>query len=201
MKYLFLSPHPDDVELTCGATMSKLATQGHDVAVAVFSDCDIANIHADVSQAHDVLKVGITYYFYYPRRDFLTNRQDILDTIIKLRDDTRPDVVFIPDFDSDIHQDHQVIGWEGLRAFKMTADIIAYSHSHNQVRNGNNYFVIVSSNEVAAKMRALSFYQSESDRSYFKADAVLGIMRYYGVQCESEYAEAFRIIRRVDRIK
>ena len=199
MKYLFLSPHPDDIELTCGGTISRLVGEGHDVSVAIFSECDIENIHTDVSHAHDVLNVGVTHYYYYPRRAFATHRQDILDTIIKLRDDTRPDVVFIPDFDSDIHQDHQVIGWEGLRAFKMTADIIGYSHSHNQIKTGNNYFVPISWRDVEVKIRALMFYPSEKDRSYFQRDAILGVMRYYGVQCEAEYAEAFRVIRMVKR--
>lgn len=199
MKYLFLSPHPDDIELTCGATIARLVSEGHDVNVAIFSDCSIDNIHSDVSHAHDALDIGATRYFYYPRREFGEHRQDILDNIIKLRDDIRPDVVFIPDFDCDIHQDHMVIGWEGLRAFKMTADIIGYSHSHNQIKTGNNYFVPVERQHIDAKLKALSFYVSEQDRYYFQKDAVLGVMKYYGVQCESEYAEAFRIIRMTKR--
>lgn len=200
MKYLFLSPHPDDIELTCGATISRLVREGHDVTVAVFSDCDVPESISDASKAHDILNVGSTRYYYYPQRDFGSHRQDILNTIIKLRDDIRPDVVFIPDFDSDIHQDHMVIGWEGLRAFKMTADIIGYSHSHNQVKSGNNYFVPVTYSDVEAKLEAVKCFESEQQRYYFKREAIIGIMRYYGVQCESEYAEAFRIIRKVDRM-
>ena len=199
MKYLFLSPHPDDVELTCGATISRLISEGHDVTVAVFSDCDVPESLTDTSNAHDILKVGSTRYFYYPQRDFAAHRQGILNDIIWLRDDIRPDVVFIPDFDSDIHQDHMVIGWEGLRAFKMTADIIGYSHSHNQIKTGNNYFVPVVYKDVEVKLMAIKCFESEQKRYYFNRETVIGIMRYYGVQCESEYAEAFRMIRMTKR--
>ena len=199
MKYLFLSPHPDDIELTCGATISRFVREGHDVTVAVFSDCDVSESMSDASKAHDILNVGSTRYFYYPQRDFGAHRQEILDTIIGLRNDIRPDVVFIPDFDSDIHQDHMVIGWEGLRAFKMTADIIGYSHSHNQVRSGNNYFVPVLFCDVEQKLHAVKCFTSEQARYYFNSETIVGIMRYYGVQCESEYAEGFRMIRMTKR--
>lgn len=199
MRYLFLSPHPDDIELTCGATISRLTREGNDVTVAVFSDCDLPESLEDASRAHDILNVGSTRYLHYPQRDFGTYRQDILNDIIRLRDAVHPDVVFIPDFESDIHQDHMVIGMEGLRAFKMTADIIGYSHSHNQVRNGNNYFIPVVFLDVEKKLEAIKCFTSEQERYYFNKETVIGIMRYYGVQCESEYAEAFRMIRMTKR--
>lgn len=200
MKYLFLSPHPDDIELCCGATISRLATIGHDVTLAVFSDCDTEGIMSDVSQAHSALFATRTRYYYYPQRHFPQHRQAILESILDLSREVRPDVVFLPDPDSDIHQDHQVIGWEGLRVFKMTADIIGFSHSHNQVVNRNNYFISVVYADVENKLRAVSYYPTEQDRYYFQPDAIRSTMRFYGVQCESEYAEAFRIIRKVDRL-
>ena len=39
MSILVLSPHTDDAELGCGATISRLVREGNKVRVAVFSMC------------------------------------------------------------------------------------------------------------------------------------------------------------------
>ena len=39
-KILVLSPHTDDAEIGCGASISKLIRMGHEVYYAVFSSCD-----------------------------------------------------------------------------------------------------------------------------------------------------------------
>jgi N-acetylglucosamine malate deacetylase 1 len=191
MKYLFLSPHPDDVELNCAGTISKLA--GNEIHIAVFSDCGIDQ--SETSQAHKSLGVT-THYFYFERRTFNKYRQEILDVLIQLNREINPDVVFMTD-QSDVHQDHQVIANEGLRAFR-GAELITYIHPYNQTKMEHTYFVKLNEEEVMNKVRVLSRYRSQLGRLYFKLEAIKGIARYYGVQCESDYAEAFKIIRKYD---
>jgi LmbE family N-acetylglucosaminyl deacetylase len=190
MIYLFLDPHPDDVELCCGATICKL--KGNEIHIAILSDCDLPE--DEISGSHDVLGVT-THYRYFTNRRFSEQRQEILDCLIELNDKIKPDVVFIPDL-SDIHQDHQVIGWEALRAFKLSADIISYAHPHNQLTGDHNYFVKVNQEQVNEKIKALSKYRSQLGRFYFKRETIEGTMRYYGVKCGAEYAEAFKIIKK-----
>jgi N-acetylglucosamine malate deacetylase 1 len=192
MIYLFLDPHPDDVELTCGATICKL--RDNEIHIAILSDCDLPE--GEISNSHDILGVT-THFFYFQRRRFNQDRQEILDCLIELNEKIKPDIVFIPDL-SDIHQDHQVIGWEALRAFKLSADIISYAHPHNQLTSDYNYFVKVNREQVNEKIKALSCYNSQLDRFYFQPEAIEGIMRYYGVKCGAEYAEAFKIIRKYE---
>ena len=57
-------------------------------------------------------------------RTFPEHRQEILELLIELWNDWQPDVVFQPSL-HDIHQDHQTIAAEGLRAFKRTT-ILGY---------------------------------------------------------------------------
>ena len=57
-------------------------------------------------------------------RTFPERRQDILELLVALWDEWRPDVVFQPSH-HDVHQDHQTIAQEGLRAFKRTT-ILGY---------------------------------------------------------------------------
>jgi len=49
-------------------------------------------------------------------RTFPDRRQDILELLVELWEEWRPDVVFQPSH-HDVHQDHQTIAQEGLRAF------------------------------------------------------------------------------------
>ena len=57
-------------------------------------------------------------------RTFPDRRQEILELLIALWNDWQPDVVFQPSL-HDVHQDHQTIAAEGLRAFKRTT-ILGY---------------------------------------------------------------------------
>lgn len=193
MNYLFLSPHPDDVELTCGASIARLISEGHEIAIAVFSNCDIDM--DETRQSHKILGAK-TIEYNFPRREFESSRQAILDELIVLRNMIRPDVVFLPDR-SDIHQDHQVIGREGIRAFKMDADIISYAHAHNQLECVSNYFIMINTDHVLTKLRSLEAYKSQHSRFYFKQESVIAVMRYHGTQCGAELAEAFRIIKQL----
>ena len=37
-KYLFIGPHPDDIEIGCGATAAKLAAEGKQVTFLILAD-------------------------------------------------------------------------------------------------------------------------------------------------------------------
>ena len=52
-------------------------------------------------------------------RTFPDHRQEILELLIEIWNDWEPDCVFMPSL-HDVHQDHQTIAQEGLRAFKRT---------------------------------------------------------------------------------
>lgn len=193
MKYLFLSPHPDDVELACGATIARLVEEKNEIFIAVFSDCDISL--QEMYRAHESLGAK-TLYFSYTRRTFDKHRQKILDDLIGIRNKFQFDVVFLPD-QSDIHQDHQVIGMEGLRCFKNTADIISYAHLHNQFRGSHNLYYEISYRHIEAKLMALNYYLSQRERSYFSKDAIISQLKSNGIQGGVDYAEIFKIIKQI----
>lgn len=193
MKYLFLSSHPDDVELVSGATIARLSAEGHQVDIAVFSDCGIEL--DEMYKAHNILGAK-THFVSFPRRVFDKHRQEILDCMIRIRDIIKPDIVFLPD-QTDIHQDHQVIGIEGIRAFRKNSDIIAYAHAHNHFENHCNYFVSVEMDHIKTKIKALDCYVSQWNRFYFQPIAIESIIRYYGLQAHVPYAEGFRIIKQL----
>ena len=121
-RVLVLAPHTDDGEFGCGGTMARLVDAGADVRYVAFS---IATKSLPEGFAPDTLarevreataELGIQEESLtvhdFEVRTFPERRQDILELLIGLWEEWRPDAVFQPSL-HDIHQDHQVVAAEG----------------------------------------------------------------------------------------
>src|SRR4029450_1427293 len=135
-------------EFGCGGTMARLVEEGSDVRYIAFSiatrslpggfppDTPAPGVRGPRSPpegfAPDTLarevkeataELGIPpenlTVHDFDVRTFPEHRQDILELLVALWEEWHPDAVFMPSL-HDIHQDHQVIAAEGLRAFKRT---------------------------------------------------------------------------------
>ena len=124
-KILILAPHTDDGELGCGGSIAKFIEEKKDIYYLAFSSAEKAVkkgygknvLKKEAIQAMKVLEVKHLIIKNYPVRNFPENRQAILEDLIKIREKIKPDLIFLPSL-NDIHQDHQVVAQEGLRAFK-----------------------------------------------------------------------------------
>ena len=203
---LVLAPHPDDGEFGCGASIHKLTQAGVEVHYAAFSPCTVS-VPNDFE--HDILykelnkaavQLGILkshiQTFDFPVRNFQEHRQAILNKLIQLRNELKPDLVFLPNSD-DVHQDHQVIHQEGIRAFKNCC-ILGYELPWNNLKFTSNFHYRITQNNLDAKWNAISAYQSQNFRSYKSVKLWEGLARVRGTQVGSEFAEAFELIRWID---
>ncbi len=202
-KILVLAPHTDDGELGCGGTIAKFCMEGYEVFYAAFSICsrslpaglDPQTLAIEVANATKVLGVKNSnlILFDFDVRKFKENRQDILEEMIKMKTKIQPDIVFVPS-PTDIHQDHQVISEEGLRAFK-NCSILGYEMPWNNVSFNTRSFIRIDEAHVQKKIDSLHQYKSQSHRSYLNADFIKSLAIIRGVQIGSKYAEAFEVIR------
>jgi LmbE family N-acetylglucosaminyl deacetylase len=202
-KALILAPHTDDGEFGCGGTIAKLVENGTEVYLAAFSACEQSVLK---KYPPDILigelkratkKLGIPeenlFLFDFQVRIFSERRQDILQTIIDLRNKINPDVVFMPSLD-DIHQDHYTIAQEGLRAFKFCT-ILTYEMPWNNLTFETSSFVILEERHLQKKIDALKEYESQSHRPYSNEEFIRSLARTRGVQINTNYAETFNVIR------
>ena len=202
-KILVLAPHTDDGELGCGGTIHKFSSEGSEVFYAAFSICTRSlpeHLHPmtlanELKAAAKILgiKQENLILFDFDVRHFPSLRQQILEEMIKLRTAVNPDLVFMPNC-NDIHQDHQTIYAEGLRAFKQTT-ILGYELPWNNLTFTTNTFIKLSEENVKTKIAALKEYKSQSSRTYLNDDFIHSLAKTRGVQIGSEYAEAFELIR------
>jgi hypothetical protein len=202
-KVLVLAPHTDDGELGCGGSIARKIEEGAEVMYVAFSICtrSLPEGWDPMTLAHEVkaatkilgLKEENLVLFDYDVRRFKEFRQDILEELVKLKKRFEPDLVFVPT-PSDIHQDHQVISEEGLRAFKNTS-IVGYELPWNNISFNTRSFIKLESRHLDKKIEALKEYKSQKHRTYLNEEFIKSLAITRGVQISTKYAEAFEVIR------
>ena len=203
---LVLAPHTDDGEFGCGGTMARLVDAGTDVRYVAFS---IATKSLPEGFAPDTLarevreataELGIPddnlTVHDFEVRTFPERRQDILELLIALWEEWKPDAVFQPTV-RDVHQDHQVIAAEGLRAFKRTT-ILGYEIPWNNYDFAYQAYVALERPHLERKAAALAKYASQQHRRYADREYMWNVARTHGINVNREYAEVFQVYRVVE---
>lgn len=206
---LILSPHTDDGELGCGGAIAKLIEQGEEVHYIAFSNAQKSlpqGVPADtlIREVKSATKIlGIDQknvsILDFETRYFPEVRQEILDTLYKIRIELDPKMVFTPSL-KDVHQDHHVVTTEALRAFKKTAStILGYEEPWNCFTFDTTVFNVLKDEHIQKKVDALKQYKSQRHRYYFNEDFARSLARIRGTQVGEKYAEAFEIMRLIMR--
>jgi LmbE family N-acetylglucosaminyl deacetylase len=129
----------------------------------------------------------------FTTRIFQDQRQDILEYFLKLRKEFQPDLIFVHSR-QDIHQDHNVMTDEALRAYRgitvLGFDVIRSSYGFFP-----HFLVEVNEADVAAKVESLKQYGTYADRYYFDPDLIRSIVIRHGALAECPFAEGFDILR------
>ena len=200
---LVLAPHTDDGELGAGGLIAKLIEQGSKVTYVAFSTAEESvpdYLPKDILKTEVIeatKKLGILadnlIILNYQVRKLNYFRQEILDDLIKIRNNGQFDLVLMPSL-KDIHQDHTTIAQEGLRAFKNTT-ILGYELIWNNLSFDTTCFVKLDFQHIKAKHLALQCYKSQSARDYMSEDFIFSLARARGVQIGADYAESFEVVR------
>ena len=204
-KVLVLGPHTDDGKIGCGGTIAKLLEAGKEVFYAAFSIAEASVpdglpkdiLATEIKTACEVMgiKEDNLLVYSYPVRKFPQYRQNILEDMILLRKSIKPDLVLMP-ASSDVHQDHQTIHQEGVRAFKLNR-MLGYELPKNNLSISTDMFVLLDEKHLLKKIQAIDCYDSQkhANRNYIDESYIRGLARTRGVQIGAAYAEAFEIVR------
>ena len=205
-RVLVLAPHTDDGEFGCGGTMARLVEAGAEVRYVAFSTATKSlppgfppdTLAREVREATAELGLppaALTVHDFEVRT-FPTHRQEILELLIELWEEWRPDAVLQPSV-HDIHQDHQVVAAEGLRAFKRTT-LLGYEIPWNNFDFSYQAYVALERAHLERKVAALAKYASQQHRNYADAEYIWNLARTHGINVGREYAEVFTVYRVVD---
>ncbi len=202
-KILILAPHTDDGEFGCGGTISKLIENGAGVWYAAFSCAEESvpdglpkNIlEIEVKKATQVLGIPENHLviYRYPVRKLSYHRQEILEDMVALNKEIKPDLVFTPS-KHDVHQDHSTVTLEAMRAFKFTS-ILGYELPWNNYVFETTCFFHLEERHVMQKLESLKCYRSQIGRKYANEEYIKGLAMTRGIQVGGKYAETFNVIR------
>lgn len=194
----FIGAHPDDIELGCGALIASIAGRA-DIRCVTLSDNqknpDLSRLpeeHYNAMAALGVPKENVFLRSFETRR-FPHFRQEILEEMVSIQREFQPEIVFVHT-KADVHQDHQTVTQEALRAFRGRTVL-----GFDVIRSSNGFFpnflVEVSEEDVANKVKALACYRTYSEKYYFSPEITRATLIRNGAICERHYAEGFDILR------
>ncbi|MFC2821447.1 MAG: PIG-L deacetylase family protein [Sphaerochaeta sp.] len=167
-RYLFIGPHPDDIEIGCGATVSKLASLGKEIAFLICFDGrygletapsgTTADELADIRKAEAIesaKRLGVDEVHFISLSDggFYDNLQ--LRRLTAQRIGIfKPDVVFTvdPDVTSECHIDH-------LNAGRETKTVVNFA---------SNREIMANYGAEPADVSAIAFYMTAKPNVFIK---------------------------------
>jgi LmbE family N-acetylglucosaminyl deacetylase len=202
-RILVLAPHTDDGEFGCGGSIAKFIEEGKDVFYVAFSTAEDSvpegyprNIlEIEVREATKLLGINpnnlIIYKFQVRKLNYV--RQELLEELVKIRNEIGPDLVFIPS-PNDLHQDHYTVAMEGMRAFKQIS-ILGYELPWNNITFHTQSFIKLEERHIIKKIEALKAYKSQQNRFYANEEFIRSLAITRGTQISVRYAEAFEVIR------
>lgn len=132
-RFLFLGPHPDDIEIGAGASAAKLAAAGKKIRFFICTDGRYGFDHspAEIHTPEEMAAVrkkeaicsaemlGITDVCFGGLSDgAFYRKKELFQVLLKAISDFQPDVVFCPDpsVTSECHSDHLNVGEMAKRA-------------------------------------------------------------------------------------
>jgi LmbE family N-acetylglucosaminyl deacetylase len=204
MNILVLSPHTDDCELGCGGSLVKWKEEGHNIFPAVFSLCEESipeGFDSDATYQEFLMNIkhyGFVDYFVYDFkvRNFPSDRQKILNIMVNLRITFEPNLVVGPSL-YDTHQDHKTLAEEMQRAFRCS--IISYELPYTTLNFNPQYYVPLEKKHIEKKRELIENYKSQLVKGKYSPELMESVARMRGSQIDKEFAEAFEIIRSIEK--
>ena len=201
---LFLGAHPDDIELGCGALLHHVANQTEVLCVTLSDNQknpSLKNVVKELYESMAVLGVPKEKVIVqeFITRKFPDMRQEILEYLLELRREFKPEIVFTHTR-QDIHQDHNVATEEALRAYRGIT-VLGYDVVRSSYGFFPHFLVEVTEEDVEKKLEALSKYGTYHDKYYFDPALLRATMIRHGALAEHPFAEGFDILRVVGKFE
>lgn len=199
-----LGAHCDDLEIGAGATLLQIA-QRHpgvvvDVTVLTSSPERAAESRAALAAFLPGADLTVTVHDLPDGRlpSVWNDAKNLLEEArVRVRELGDADLVLSP-WSHDAHQDHRLLGELVTTAFRdhpvLQYEILKWD---GDLGRPNLY---VPCDEAAAERKwelIHQHYVSQRGRSWFDREALLGLMRVRGVECNHRYAEAFHATKLV----
>jgi len=200
---LAIGAHPDDIELGCSATLSRLRKEGCKIYLLVLSkgeasgDPDIREKECEKSAE----LLGVEKFYFGGLRD--TEISDGIETIRvidEVIEEVKPEIVYTHST-KDTHQDHRKAAYASLSAGRRIKKIYMYE-SPRAFREFVPQVYVEVEDEIELKNKLIGLFPSQHSKEWWSIGpktlhAWEGLAAYRGFQAGVKWAEAFEVGRLV----
>ena len=193
--------HPDDIELGCGGTISAASATGKKViAVYLTKGEKSGDPKVRMCESKKALSIlGVKDVFFGDFKDTeIPNSHEAIKFLEDFYDKYKPDTV-LTHTTNDTHQDHRQIAWLSLSAFRNVSKLLAYETPKVMGHFAPNYFVDIS-DFIQFKWEALQCHLTQKSKRYLNYESMVNLSAFRGSQVNLHAAEAYEVIRYVDRL-
>jgi len=199
MSILAVGPHPDDIEIGCGAALRRYARFGHRVTMLVMTSGEVggdrAVRRAEVLASAAVL--GVAEVVIAPFEDTkIPLTKEVIAAVESIVRETGADMVLV-NHPADTHQDHRTTAECVLSATRYVRNVLYYEVP-STVDFAPDIF-IEAGEEMEAKRRALLAHASQVHKVNIADLSILDVAEanaiFRGIQGRVKRAEAFKALR------
>ncbi len=221
---LLVFAHPDDEVLACGGTVKRFSEEGFDVYTVILGEGitsrdekrnpklrekELREIKEKAIEANKILGVKRVFLYDFPDNRFDTvPLLDIIKVLEKVINELSPKVIFTH-HKEDLNIDHQITYRAVLTATRpqplspvkeiYSCEVLSSTEWNYPLSFQPNTYFVLSEEHIKKKIEALSCYKSEL-RTYPHPRSVEGVeylARLRGMQVGVDYAEAFKLVRKI----
>lgn len=197
MKILAIGPHPDDVELGCFGTLSRMKKEGHEVHILVLTKGEKSGDSSlrETECTESAKLIDAKLYFGNLTDAHISDGPTTIEVIEEHLAGINPDVVFAPSSD-DTHQDHRNVSRATVSCTRAVPELYFYeTPSTSRKFCPNTFFDITETFED--KLKAVRIHQSQGRKSYMADKAVEGLANFRGfdVALNGRKIEAFEAVK------
>lgn len=208
MRVLYVGAHPDDVEIGCAGTILK-RREIDEAHYATFSLCGQHSglnftgdeLEKELMKATDLMgfEKDRVHIWGFENTRLWKFRDEIREKLEVLNEEIQPTRVYVHTI-KDTHQDHQIVAWATLRAFRLT-EVRFYeikARAPNMLYSFKPNIYVNISEHLKRKAQVLSCYVTQHSRPFFTRDAWIKTAKFRGLACGVYAAEAFELMWRLE---
>jgi len=193
-RILCLGAHSDDIEIGCGGTLLTLGQRhpGLEILWVVFSGEGARTREARQSATRFLESFAVRKVVVKPfKGSFFPYQGVAIKKYFEELKSFEPDLVFTH-YRDDRHQDHRVLSDLAWNTFRDHAILEYEIPKYDGDLGIPNVFVPLDAEVVKTKTELLcKAFQTQRNKHWFTEDTFLSLMRLRGIECASQYAEAF----------
>lgn len=223
-RYLFVSPHPDDTDVSCGALISRLKREGKEVYILNVTDGRYGDIEyrPDVTipmrqqeelaakKEYGIDESHVIFLSFIDGGEYDTDdaARAIAQEILRIK----PEVVVAVDGKtlSECHVDHQKVGIAAEHSILFSGNTGVVQNRFGEKEGFNisemafyntdhpNKYVKVTKEDLATQIRAIRHHKSQFSEEEFKSFETFFKIRAIraGLHAGCKYAERYRVVTR-----